>query len=268
MTLYLIGLGLDNKKDISVKSLEIIKQAKEVYLESYTAIFNSTKEELEEFYERPIIIADRELIEQHPEETLLLHAKNNDICLLIVGDPLSATTHIDLILRAKEKEIPVKIIHNTSIFNAISSAGLELYKFGKTTSIPYWEGNFKPTTPYDYIKNNKSLKAHTLCLLDIKVKEESYSDVLKNKKEYKEARFMTVNEALQILLDIEEIRNEGVISENTKVIGIARATQNDECIKSGTIKELLDFDFGKPLHCIIIPGEMHFMEEDAFNMWK
>jgi len=268
MSLYLIGLGLADKKDISVRSLEIIKQAKEIYLESYTAVFGSTKEELEEFYGKEIILADRELVEQKPEETILVHAKEEDVCLLVVGDPLSATTHTDLILRAKEKDIPVKIIHNTSIFNAISSAGLELYKFGKTTSIPYWEGNFKPTTPYDYIKQNKELKAHTLCLLDIKVKEEGYDSVLKKDKEYREARFMTVNEALQILLDIEEMREEKVISEDTKVIGIARATHDDECIKSGTIKELLHFDFGKPLHCLIIPGDMHFMEEEAFEMWK
>ena len=36
--LYLIGLGLAGEKDISVKGLEIIRQADRVYLEAYTSI--------------------------------------------------------------------------------------------------------------------------------------------------------------------------------------------------------------------------------------
>lgn len=36
--LYLIGLGLADEKDISVKGLEIVRRAERVYLEAYTAI--------------------------------------------------------------------------------------------------------------------------------------------------------------------------------------------------------------------------------------
>lgn len=36
--LYVIGLGLADEKDISVKGLEIVKKASRVYLEAYTAI--------------------------------------------------------------------------------------------------------------------------------------------------------------------------------------------------------------------------------------
>ena len=38
MTLYLIGLGLGDHKDITVKGLEIVKQSEEIYLESYTSV--------------------------------------------------------------------------------------------------------------------------------------------------------------------------------------------------------------------------------------
>ena len=38
MVLYMIGLGLSDEKDISVKGLEIVQKAKSVYLEKYTAV--------------------------------------------------------------------------------------------------------------------------------------------------------------------------------------------------------------------------------------
>lgn len=36
--LYLIGLGLSDETDITVKGLEIVKKAAKVYLENYTAV--------------------------------------------------------------------------------------------------------------------------------------------------------------------------------------------------------------------------------------
>lgn len=44
--LYLIGLGLGDAKDITVKGLEIVKKAHQVFLEAYTSIIRGGKEEL------------------------------------------------------------------------------------------------------------------------------------------------------------------------------------------------------------------------------
>ena len=44
--LYLIGLGLGDGKDITVKGLEIVKSAKQVFLESYTSVLSVGKEAL------------------------------------------------------------------------------------------------------------------------------------------------------------------------------------------------------------------------------
>ena len=44
--LYLIGLGLADEKDISVKGLEIVKKASRVYLEAYTAVLLVEKDVL------------------------------------------------------------------------------------------------------------------------------------------------------------------------------------------------------------------------------
>ena len=87
------------------------------------------------------------------------------------GDPFGATTHHDLMLRAKEKGIETKAIHNASILNAVGACGLSLYKFGETVSIPFWQDEWKPESFYDRIVSNRKNGLHTLCLLDIKVRQ-------------------------------------------------------------------------------------------------
>jgi len=43
---YIIGLGLGDAKDVTVKGLEIIKLCSRVYLEAYTSILTVGKESL------------------------------------------------------------------------------------------------------------------------------------------------------------------------------------------------------------------------------
>lgn len=43
---YIIGLGLGDYKDITVKGLEIVKQCEKVYLEAYTSILTCGTEKL------------------------------------------------------------------------------------------------------------------------------------------------------------------------------------------------------------------------------
>jgi diphthine methyl ester synthase len=74
----------------------------------------------EKFYGKTIIVADRDFVEQGADE-LLSQAAESSVAFLVVGDPFGATTHTDLILRAKEKNIKVQIVHNASIMNAVVS---------------------------------------------------------------------------------------------------------------------------------------------------
>lgn len=265
MTLFFIGLGLGNKKDITIKGLEAIKQCDLVYLENYTSILNEDVQNLEQFYDKKIILADRNLVENEADKILI---KEKNVAFLVVGDVFGATTHTDLFLRAKEKNIPVVIINNTSIINAVGIVGLELYKYGKTTSIVFSELNWLPKTPYDVIKNNLSLGLHTLCLLDIKVKEPSKENLKEGKIESLPPRFMTINQGLKELLKLEQTHQENVIQENMLVIGVARLGQEDYLIKVGTITELLNYNFGGPLHSLIIPGKLHHIEEEMLTYWK
>jgi len=79
--LYLIGLGLGDAKDITVRGLEVVKGAKQVYLEAYTSILTIGKEALEEYYGREVIVADREFVEQKSEE-IIDSAVDSDVAFL------------------------------------------------------------------------------------------------------------------------------------------------------------------------------------------
>jgi len=253
MPLYFIGIGLYDEKDISLRALEIIKKCSIVYLENYTSVLSCSVKKLEKLYEKKIILASRELVEKKTEETILKHAFEKDVAFLVVGDPMSATTHIDLRLRAEKAGIECVIIHNTSVFSAVGVTGLQLYKFGRTTSIPFQEENWHPETPYDTIKENMKNGLHTLLLLDLRPHEK---------------RFMTINQAIEYLLSIEEKRKEKVFSKGLLCVGCARLGSLKPCIKAGNAEDLLKEDFGKPMHCLIVPGKLHFAEEEALELFK
>ncbi|CAI5776649.1 diphthine methyl ester synthase isoform X1 [Podarcis lilfordi] len=176
--LYLIGLGLGDAKDITVKGLEVIKQCSRVYLEAYTSILTVGKEALEEFYGKELILADRETVEQEAD-TILKGAHQCDVAFLVVGDPFGATTHSDLVLRAVKLGVPYRVIHNASILNAVGCCGLQLYNFGEVVSVVFWTDTWKPESFYDKIAKNRRNGMHTLCLLDIKVKEQSLENLMK-----------------------------------------------------------------------------------------
>jgi len=109
-------------------------------LESYTSILGVKKHVLEKFYKKKIIEVYREDVEITFDK-VLENIKNNKkkiYSLLVVGDPLCATTHTDIYLRAVKMGIKVKIIHNTSIMNAIGCCGLHVYDFGQTVSMCFF----------------------------------------------------------------------------------------------------------------------------------
>jgi len=252
MTLYLIGIGLCDEKDITVRGLEAVKKCDKIYLENYTSILQCPIHKLEEFYGKKIILADRETVEQRAYE-IFEDARSKNVAFLVVGDIFGATTHTDMMLRAKEFGIECEFIHNASILNAIGIVGLELYKYGKVTSIPFTTESFMPETPYDVIKMNRREGLHALVLLDLRPNEN---------------RFMTIHEAIRYLLHIESNRKENIFTEETMCVGCARIGCHDFKIKYGKAKDLLEEDFGKALHCIIIPGTLHFIEEDALKQWE
>ncbi|XP_036907209.1 diphthine methyl ester synthase isoform X2 [Sturnira hondurensis] len=269
--LYLIGLGLGDAKDITVKGLEVVRRCSRVYLEAYTSVLTVGKEALEEFYGRELILADREDVEQEADR-ILKDADSTDVAFLVVGDPFGATTHSDLVLRAMKLGIPYRVIHNASIMNAVGCCGLQLYRFGETVSIVFWTDTWRPESFFDKVKKNRQNGMHTLCLLDIKVKEQSLENLIKGRKVYEPPRYMTVNQAARQLLEVVENQRargeEPAVTEDTLCVGLARVGAEDQRIAAGTLQQMCTVDLGGPLHSLVVTGgSLHPLETEMLSLF-
>ncbi|GJN07864.1 hypothetical protein PR202_ga25732 [Eleusine coracana subsp. coracana] len=161
-------------------------------------------------------------------------------------EPFGATTHTDLVVRAKKMGVEVKVIHNASVMNAIG--------------------------------------------VYIRVKEPTFESLCRGgKKVYEPPRFMTVNTAISQLLEVEEAHGESgrilnlfsfnalwlifyndmfsAYTKDTLCIGVARLGSDDQRIVAGPMEKLLDVDFGPPLHCLIIVGKTHPLEEEMIEFY-
>ncbi|SCU97870.1 LAFA_0G13872g1_1 [Lachancea sp. 'fantastica'] len=272
--LYLIGLGLSYTSDITVRGLEAIKNCDRVYLEHYTSILMAASlEELETFYGKPVSLADREMVESGCEE-ILRDADKQNVAFLVVGDPFGATTHTDLVLRAKKQKLPVEVIHNASVMNAVGSCGLQLYNFGQTVSMVFFTDSWRPDSWYDKIWENRKIGLHTLVLLDIKVKEQSIENMARGRLIYEPPRYMSISQCCEQLLEIEESRGTKAYTPDTPAVAISRLGSANQTFKSGTIEELSQYDSGEPLHSLVILGrqrhelEIEYLLEFADNKSK
>ncbi|KAI9851629.1 MAG: diphthine synthase [Thelocarpon superellum] len=264
--LHLVGLGLADETDISVKGLEVVKRAERVYLEAYTSILlvetSKLRQRQEAYYGRPVIQADRVMVESWSDE-ILRGAETIDVAMLVVGDPFGATTHTDLVLRAREMKIPVRVIPNASILTAIGATGLQLYNFGQTVSMVFFTEAWKPSSFYDRVKENRDVGLHTLVLLDIKVKEQSLENLARGRPIYEPPRFMTVAQCAAQMLETEAERQEDVYGPDSLAVGAARVGATDQQFRCGTLKELCDADLGPPLHSLVLLGRRtHDLERD------
>ncbi|XP_004924517.1 diphthine methyl ester synthase [Bombyx mandarina] len=265
---YLIGLGLGDAKDITVKGLEIVKKCDKVYLEAYTSILTIGKEALETFYGRTLTLADRELCESNIDD-ILKEAKDIEIALLVVGDPLGATTHTDMLLRAKELGVKTQIVHNASIMNAVSCCGLQLYNFGETVSIPFWTDTWKPDSFFEKIIANYSRNLHTLCLLDIKVKEPTEESLTKKVRTYMDPKFMSVKDAAIQLVQIIDAKPDCGIQRDCTAVGLSRVGAPDQRISVMTLEAMQMSDLGPPLHSLVIPApNLHPLELDYLSQFR
>ncbi len=244
-----VGLGLHDELGISLRGLEEVKTADNVFIELYTSLLpNFSMKRFEKICGKKLTIVSRKELEEKNGEVILKAAEAGKAVLLVPGDPLIATTHVALRIEAERRGVKTRIVHGASILSAvIGLSGLHNYKFGKSVTIPFPDETFSET-PYNVIAQNKKLGLHTLCLLDIKAEKK---------------RYLSIRESLRMLLKIEEKRKKNMVTANTLVVGIARAGSNSPKIKAGFVKDLLNYNFGEPPQCIIFPGKFHFMEAEA-----
>jgi diphthine synthase len=244
--LTFIGLGLYDEKDISVKGLEAVQAADKVYAEFYTSrITGASLEDLERFYGQKIHLLSRRDVEVDP--AWMEEARDKNLALLVGGDPMISTTHLDLRLRAVEMGVATRVVHSSSIVTAVSGlSGLQNYKFGRSATIPFpylTRGKrILPETPYLVLKENLERNLHTLLFLDIL-----------------EERFMTVNQGAELLLELAAASGD-VTLKGRLGVGIARAGSEQATVQADLLSRLPDYDFGGPLHILVVPARLHFME--------
>jgi diphthine synthase len=230
--LTFVGIGLFDKTDISEKGL--------------ACLMGSTLEELEQYYQKPVLRLFREDVEQHPEHLLELAGKEV-VVFLCAGDPMVSTTHADLRIRAAERGIRTSIIHAASIASAVCGlTGLQNYRFGKSCSLPFPQKNWFPTTPFDVITQNLALRLHTIVYLDIR-----------------KDRFMTIPEAVGLL---EQMAQEKLVSV-PMYVGVARAGSDNVTVRAGPAEKIRAEEFGPPLHILVVPAELHDMERRYLEMF-
>ena len=251
MALWLIGLGLHDVEDVTVKGLKQIRACDAVYAEFYTAILGGTGHDaLEAFLEKEVHVLPREGVEAGGKD-LVAEAADKDVCLLTAGDPMAATTHTELVVRCKDAGVPCRIIHAPSIYAAAPGlTGLQHYKFGRTTTLVRPEANWMPTSPFDAVQENHELGNHTLVLLDIKA-DESY--------------YMPANEGIGLLLKLAEMTGNDWFNEETQVAVIARAGADEPHVVTGPAGALQGMDHGEPLHCIVVPGGLQVVEQEFWD---
>jgi len=251
--LYFIGIGLYDLKDLTLRGLEVLKEVDKVFIERYTNLTPSLNLKLlKRICRGEVVELTRRELEEESGEVLLREAKISKVALLSPGDPFIATTHISLRLEAERRGIKTEVIHAPSIISvAISASGLQAYKFGKVVTVVFPREGYLSETPYDVLRDNLVRGLHTLLLLEISIEE---------------GKFMTVNEAIELLLKLERRRGEGIISEETLGVGLARLGSPTQSIKAGSFGRLLREDLGPPPHSLIVPGYLHPLEEEALKV--
>ncbi|HJJ56292.1 MAG TPA: diphthine synthase [Methanocorpusculum sp.] len=242
--LTFIGLGLFDELDVSVRGLDAIKKADTIFLEVYTSVLTGTTiQKLEEYYGKKIVPVYREDVEQNPEP-ILKAATTGDAVFLTAGDSMISTTHADLRICAYNHGIKTKIIHGVSIITAICGlTGLQNYRFGKSVSLPFPYKNWFPMTPIEVISSNLSQNLHTIVFLDIQKDKEKY---------------MTISEAISIL----EEQSQRININIPIYVGIARAGSDTPVVHAGASDTLKKFEFGSPLHIIVVPAKLHDIERE------
>ena len=248
--LSFVGLGISGFESIPIEGLEAISKADIVYLEQFTSpIGKSDVDKIQNAIKGEFIPAKRWLVEDGKE--ILEKSKEKNVVLLAYGDPYIATTHIELRTRAIELKIETRSIHaSSSLTSMIGECGLHFYKVGKIATIM---SEMKSLTyPYYIIYKNIIEGNHTVLLLEYNQNKDFFLDP---------------KDALKELLETEKGQGRKILTESSYGIVASRIGFKNQKIVSGKISSLLQTNFGKPPHTIIIPGRLHFTESDALKLF-
>lgn len=259
--LTFVGLGLYDERSITVEGRDALRSADRAFAEFYTSkLLGASVADLEAYHETEIEVHDRAGVEQDPEE-ILRAGEDGDAVFLTAGDTMISTTHVDLRLRAEARGIDTRVVHAPTAESAASGlTGLQNYRFGKATTLPfdYAHGaDGVPASVTDALDENRERGLHTLVYLDIKVGEPITRRNSKSPGDKLERdEYMTADHAADLLAD-----------DYGDVLGVvvARAGSPEPLVVADRLSALADRDFGDPLHLLVVPGDLHHIEADALR---
>ena len=246
--LSFVGLGL-GAKGITLEGIEEMISADVIYLEYYTTPHEpQLLRQVQASTGKSFTIVDRQFVEDG--NRILSESESRKVVLAVLGDPMIATTHDELRVRAIRKGIETRVVHSATIASAAASAsGLHSYKFSRTVTVTR-EAVGKLTQAYQILHENLLEGAHTLLLLEYDVQS---------------GLGVTPADAIAGLLLAEANFKRGVVNEETFAIVLSRLGREDAALSAGSFSELSSKDAGAPPSCLVIPGKLHFTESEAIS---
>ncbi len=248
--LYLVGLGV-GESDITERAIAIMNKS-ELFLDSYTTTVSSEKlDHIKDITSRQITVLSRSDMEEKCGPIIEKAAKM-DIAILVGGDPLIATTHKTLIIEARKAGVNTEIVHSSSIFSvAIGESGLDFYRFGPVCTIPRWSEHYKPVSFYETVRSNMERNLHSIMLLDY---------------DNKEKRSISVQEALQVLIESEKAYKSGIFNQDTALLALCNAGMSTQIKVTGSIKALNATRNLNGLITLILPSKLSEIEKETLNV--
>lgn len=277
--LALVGMGPGKVGSMTAEALAIAKQADIRKYEAYTALWSQQDlAELEgqigeiEKVMRPAV--------ENPQEILDL-ARENLVALLVVGDPLQATTHVDLQLQAIEAGVECRVYHGISITTLVTGAlGLSNYKFGRQTTLTYPYGGWVATSPLETWAVNDYQGMHTLGLLDLDPTgagtgnqrpmqpEDAVESLRLMFEKLQDAVYDMPQDTVLEQMKLEACKAFLDVPLMDRVVILASDMGCDvQRIQTTTVGELASKQGGR-LNCLVFPANMSDVEEAAIKRWN
>ncbi len=261
--LWLIGIGPGDLGHMTERAKSIARGCSKRYLEGYTAVLPKDQEDLLEDEVGPWERLMRPSVED--PGSLLEEARKEAVALLVVGDPMQATTHIDLEARCMEEDVGFEVVPGMSATSlAVSLSGLQSYKFGRQVTLPYPYGDYLATSPLEMIWSNRSNGLHTLVLLDLDPTGMGFD--LPTPMSPTQAVSILERMAQRVSEEDSGLEMEWDIREWDGIL-LSDVGTSKQVVSSGTLDELSIIEGGY-VHTLIIPSNMSDNEMDAFRRRK
>ncbi len=250
MPLLLVGMGVHGALGLPVGAVEELRRCDQVLLDSYTSPVDQARalEDLRSVLGVEVRAASREELED--VRRVLSAASRGCVGLIVPGDVFAATTHDALRQEAIRLGIQVRVWHSSSIIvSALGRVGLHVYKLGFVGTLV----SGPPQAAYRaYFGVTSALRnsQHSLLLLQ---------------HDPRTGEGVDVGEGLRALEEAEKSWRLGTFGPDRVIIVASRLFSASESVRVLRLEEALGADFGEHPHTIIVPGRLHYTEEELLR---